>query len=152
MRRLSFLDVLRMESPRKFADSIRTVCVFPSMSEFRPPMTPATASALSVSRIVSMPSDRVLSEPSSVTNLSPSFAASTMILPPLTVLISNAWMGWPYSSMTKFVMSTMLLIGRMPACIRYFCIHQGDCSTLMSLTTLQVNRLQRSGRLISTLI
>ena len=39
---------------------------------------------------------------------------------------SNACMGWPVSSMTKLVMSTMLLIGRIPAALRQRFIQSGE--------------------------
>ena len=44
----------------------------------------------------------------------------------------------------------MLLIGLMPAYISLFWSHQGDCSTLTSVTTLATYLLQFSGFLIST--
>ena len=136
VRRPSFFDVVRMLLPRKFADSRMTVFVSSSISELRPPMTPAMPMLLSASLIMSMSPSMVLSFSSRVTNFSPGAAFSTTILLPWTSLISKACIGWPYSSMTKLVKSTILLIGRMPAYIRRFCSHHGDCLITTSVMIL----------------
>ena len=44
-------------------------------------------------------------------------------------------MGWPYSTMTRFVISTMLLMGLRPTLRSFFCIQAGEGSILMSVTT-----------------
>ena len=44
-------------------------------------------------------------------------------------------MGWPVSSMTKLVMSTTLLMERMPAPCRYLRSHMGEGPTRTSLMT-----------------
>ena len=134
--RPSFLEVVLTLLPRKFADSMITVFVSSWISELRPPITPATAMLLSASLIMSMSPSRVLSFSSRVTNFSPGLAFSTMILPPWTSLMSKACIGWPYSSITKLVKSTMLFIGLMPAYMRRFCSHQGDCLITTSVAIL----------------
>ena len=59
-----------------------------------------------------------------------------MIRAPRTSLRSKACMGWPVSSMTKLVMSTMLLMGRIPAARRDACIHFGEGAIRRFFTTL----------------
>ena len=115
--RTSLLEVVLTLLASKFAHSITIVFVLSSISELRPPITPATATGFSASLIMSILSSRVLSVPSRVTNFSPSLAVSTIILCPARLSMSKAWIGWPYSSITKLVMSTILLIGLMPAWI-----------------------------------
>ena len=85
---LSFLEPALTQSPLKLADSTSTMVVSLSISESRPPMMPAMPKGLSASLIIRMELSSCLSTPSRVVNLSPSFAVSTMIFPPFTVLMS----------------------------------------------------------------
>ena len=82
--RVSFFDVALTLSPLKLADSMMIVVVSSSISELRPPITPAIAMLLSASLIISMSLVISLSFSSRVVNLSPSAAFSTMILLPFT--------------------------------------------------------------------
>ena len=116
----SFLEVCLTEEPTKLADSRTTVSVSGLISESSPPITPATATGPFASFIISMESSKLLSTPSRVVNFDPSSATSTTILPPAKLLISKACSGCPYSIITKFVMSTMLLIGLIPAAMSFF--------------------------------
>ena len=51
---------------------------------------------------------------------------------------SKACSGWPYSIMTKFVTSTMLLIGRWPRRVRASWSHFGDGPTFTPAIRLAV--------------
>ena len=100
VRDLSRDAVRRMLGAWKVADSNRIVCVSSVTSEPAPPITPASASGFFSSAITSMSVVSSRSSPSSVTSLSPSLARLTMIFSPPTAEKSNAWSGWPASSMT----------------------------------------------------
>ena len=96
----SAIAVRRTEGPLKFALSKTTIAVSPTISEFAPPMTPASATGFVSSQMASMFSFRARALPSSVSSVSSAFARRTTIWLPPMQLKSNACMGWPYSSMT----------------------------------------------------
>ena len=92
--------VRRTDGPLKQALSKRTIAVSPTISEFSPPMTPATATGFSVSQMQSISGVRFLSVPSSVRITSPGLARRTRISLLPTQEKSKACIGWPYSIMT----------------------------------------------------
>ena len=96
----SAVAVRRTLGPEKLALSNRTMAVSPTISLLAPPMTPATATGLSVSQMHSMFSLSARSLPSRVVMLSPARARRMWISPFFTQEKSKACMGWPYSSMT----------------------------------------------------
>ncbi len=78
----SFLEVSLIEVPSKFAHSNIMVFVSFLISEFSPPITPATATGFLSSAITSIDEFKVLSSPSKVLNFSLSSAFLTIILLP----------------------------------------------------------------------
>ncbi len=76
---------------------------------------------------------------------SPSRARRTTRWPPATRSKSNACIGWPLTSITKLVMSTTLLIGRMPAADSRAFSHSGDGPMVTSSNSRAVKRGHRSG-------
>ena len=89
----------------KVADSSRTSVVRSSISEFMPPMTPASATGVLPSSVITaMSGVSVRSTPSRVSSCSPSAAARTTMwrLPSRSVSLprSKAWSGWPVRYMT----------------------------------------------------
>ena len=73
--------VWRMEVPLKLADSNTTVVVSSIISEFSPPIIPASPMGLASSAITSIPGFRFRTLPSKVVRVSPSVASRTTILP-----------------------------------------------------------------------
>ena len=92
--------VRRMLVPLKLALSKRTKAVSPSISEFSPPMTPATPTGLCSSQMQSILVFSLRSVPSRVRMVSPSRAVRTTMWSPSTQAKSKACIGWPYSIMT----------------------------------------------------
>ena len=86
--RLSLLDESLIFVPSKHAASNKSVLISSVTMEFSPPMIPAIPISFSPSQIISTLLSRVLSCPSRVVNLSPSFARRTTILLPAMVLKS----------------------------------------------------------------
>ena len=86
--------------PLKLALSKRTILVSSVISEFSPPMTPATPTGLYSSQMQSMLVVSLRSLPSRVRMVSPSRAVRTTMCPPSTQAKSKACIGWPYSIMT----------------------------------------------------
>ena len=130
--------------PSKFADSKYTSVVSSFISEFNPPMIPAKAIVLSLSFIHKHSESKVLSTSSKVVNFSPPLALSTTIFPDSISLASKACIGWPSSSITKLVISTILFIGLTPASNNLSCIHEGDGAILTFLTPLDIYLLHNS--------
>ena len=127
-------EVFLTLSRANFAASNSSSLVSLSISLLRPPIIPAKAAGLSPSHItrLSWLSLNVLS--SRVVIFSPSFALRTTISLPERVERSNACMGCPISSSTKFVMSTTLFIERSPHSASLFLIHMGEGAIFMSFT------------------
>ena len=100
VRRPSLLAESLMLVPSNVAASNKISLTLSVIIEFSPPMIPAIAICSSSSQIIKISLSKVLSWPSNVTNLSPSFARLTTIFCPLIVDKSNACIGWPYSSIT----------------------------------------------------
>src|ERR1700758_770105 len=69
-------------------------------------------------------------------------------MPPFNLSASNAWVGWPSSSMTKFEMSTMLLIERMPELSIFARNHWG----LGPIWTFSIRRAEKNGHSRAELI
>ena len=132
----SLFDESLMFVPSNVAASKSTFLTLSLIMEFCPPMIPATPTGFSASHIISTSLSSVCSLPSSVMNFSPSSARLTTIFPPAMVSRSYACIGWPYSSITKLVISTRLFIGRIPHEESALCIHFGDGPILIFLTTL----------------
>src|SRR6266403_635841 len=78
--------------------------------------------------------------PSSARNFSPSRAKRTLMAP-FNLSASNACVGWPSSSITKFEMSTMLLIERMPTLSIFARNHSGLGPTV----TWSILRREKNG-------
>ena len=95
------------------------------------------------SAMTSISGESFRSTPSRVVMASPASALRTMIWAPPTCFRSKACMGWPYSSMTKLVMSTMLLMGRTPQARSRSRIHRGEGPIFTSFTTRAMYRGQR---------
>ena len=148
---LSFPAVRRMPMAEKQALSSRISVVSASTSELAPPMIPARATGRLASQIISISGSSWCSFPSRVTKLSPTLARRTTILPPASLLKSKACRGWPYSSMTKLVISTILLIGRMPTASNRCCSHQGEGPICTFLTSRAAYRGQSATASTSTL-
>ena len=125
-RRPSRVDVRWMFGPFQVAASISTRVVVSRTSERSPPMIPAIDVGPSSSQMITMSASSVRSTSSSVVIVSPSSARRTTSRPPATRSKSNACIGWPLASITKFVMSTTLLIGRIPAAVSRAFSHSGD--------------------------
>ena len=89
-----------MFGPTQVAISIRTRVVLSETSEIWPPMIPAIPLGPSASQTIAMSGSSSRSTPSSVVIVSPGSARRTMILLPRTSSRSNAWTGWPVSSIT----------------------------------------------------
>ena len=96
----NFLAVSLTLPPLNTADSKTTVFVLSSISEFCPPITPATATGFSLSAITSIELSNFLSCSSNVVITSPSFALLTIMCFPDIEFISNACIGCPSSSIT----------------------------------------------------
>ena len=144
-RRPSRVDVRWMFGPFQVAASISTRVVESRTSERSPPMIPAIDVGPSSSQMISMSASNVRSTSSSVVIVSPSSARRTTSRPPATRSKSNACIGWPLASITKFVMSTTLLIGRIPAAVRRAFSHSGDGPIFTSSNRRAVKRGHRSG-------
>ena len=86
--------------------------------------------------------------PSRVVSVSPSCAQRTPIRPPASLSRSNAWLGFPSSSITKFDASTRFEIGRIPARVRRACTHKGESVTRTLRSTATVSRSHRSVAMI----
>jgi len=138
----SFLEVLRTLTGSKQALSISTRRVSEVISEFSPPMTPATATGRSPSQIISISRSSSRSFWSRVTNFSPWFAVRTTMRLSARRSRSKACRGCPHSSMTKLVTSTMLLIGRKPTDSSRSCSQNGEGLT----TTLSSRRATYRGQ------
>ena len=139
-RRPSRVDVRWMFGPFQVAASISTRVVESRTSERSPPMIPAIDVGPSSSQMITMSASNVRSTSSSVVIVSPSSARRTTSRPPATRSKSNACIGWPVASITKFVMSTTLLIGRIPAAVRRAFSHSGDGPILTSSYSRAVKR------------
>ena len=126
VRMPSVRAVTRLLPRSNAAHSKSTDAVSFTISLSSPPMMPARPVARSLSAMTSISGVSVCVLPSSVVSVSPSCARRTTIVCSRTLLRSNACIGWPVSSITKLVMSTMLLIERTPAPYRYSRIHLGD--------------------------
>ncbi len=114
VRRPSRVDVRCRFGPFQVAASISTRVVVSRTSERSPPIRPAIEVGPSSSQMISVSGSSSRSTSSSVVSFSPSRARLTTSRPPATRSKSNACIGWPVASITKLVMSTTLLIGRMP--------------------------------------
>ena len=112
--------------PAEFRTFQEQVCGIRLDSLSRPPIMPARQEGPSLSAITSISLFKVWGFPSNVVMVSPSFARLTMIWAPRISRISKACIGWPVSSITKLVMSTMLLMGRIPALLMQRFIQSGD--------------------------
>ena len=130
--------VRRMAVRLKLAHSNITSVVASVISLSSPPITPPMPVAPCASQINRSFGVNVRFTPSSVVSCSPSLARRTMISRPFTLRRSKACIGWPYSIITKLVMSTMLLIGRRPAPVRYLRSHLGEGATRTFLITRAV--------------
>ena len=108
-------------------------------------MIPAIDVGPSSSQMISMSASNVRSTSSSVVIVSPSSARRTTSRPPATRSKSNACIGWPLASITKFVMSTTLLIGRIPAAVSRAFSHSGDGPIFTSSNRRAVKRGHSSG-------
>ena len=142
--------LIRILERSNVAASKRTVVVLSVIILFSPPMIPANATPLSASAMSRLSCDSLDFVPSNVTISSPSAARRTMILCPASVVKSNACNGLPYSSMTKFVISTTLLMERRPTAVSRFTIHSGDGPTFTPVNTRAIYRGQSSGSRTST--
>ena len=130
--------VLRVLIASKLADSSRMFAV-PSVTAVpEPPMTPASAMARRGSAMTSIGGRSVLVSSSRVASDSPGRAVLTTTVRSAIVSRSKACSGWPYSIMTKFVTSTMLLIGRWPRRARASWSHFGDSPTFTPAIRLAV--------------
>ena len=125
VRMPSLRAVMRLLARSKAAHSNSTLAVSCTISDSSPPMMPARPVAFCLSAITSMLSSSTCCLPSSVVSFSPGLARRTTMVWSFTLERSKACIGWPVSSITKLVMSTMLLIGRTPAPYRYSRIHLG---------------------------
>ena len=134
-----------MFGPFQVAASISTRVVVSRTSERSPPMIPAIEVGPSSSAMISVSGSKVRSTSSSVVMRSPSRARRTTRWPPATRSKSKACIGWPEPSITKFVMSTTLLIGRMPAADRRAFSQSGDGPIVTSSNRRAVKRGHRSG-------
>ena len=122
----SFFELTLMLVPSKAAHSNIISVVSFLTSESNPPIIPARAIISLSSFIQSIESSNSLSTSSNVVNLTLPFALSTTILLDFISLLSKACIGSPVSSITKLVISTILLIGLTPASRSLSCIHCGD--------------------------
>ena len=103
--------------------------------ECKPPKIPAIASALLSSAITKVLLCNLASVSSSSVRASPSFAMRTLMLPSMLARL-NACIGWPSSSNTKLVTSTMGSMLRIPQRRNFSTNHNGDAAlTLTPLTT-----------------
>ena len=128
------LAVFLTLSRANFAASNKTSSVPFLISLSSPPITPASATGLSLSHITRFSRFSSNSFPSSVVIFSPFSARRTTISLPSSVLKSNACIGCPISSSTKFVMSTILFIERSPQSASFFLSQSGEGAILTSFT------------------
>ena len=140
VRSASRVDVRWMFGPFHVAASISTRVVVSRTSERWPPMIPPIEVGPSSSQMITMSESNVRSTSSSVVIVSPSSARRTISRPPATRSRSNACIGCPVASITKFVMSTTLLIGLIPAAVSRAFSHSGDGPSLMSSNRRAVKR------------
>ncbi len=124
------LEVLLLKVGSKIAASSKMVVVESLISESFPPITPAIPNGNSGSAINKSEGSKSLVFPSSVVILSPFFAVLTIISSSLTARLSNACMGWPYSSMIRFVISATLLTDLTPESVNFLTQSLGDEVTL----------------------
>ena len=103
--------VFRIFAGRKLADSKRIVVVLSVTSECNPPMIPANPIGFSSSAITSISFDKVRFSSSRVMRISLSFALRIFTVEFCIFVRSKACNGWPVSSITKFVISTILFMG-----------------------------------------
>jgi len=87
--------------------------------------------------------------PSRVVNRSPARASRTIRWPPLTRAKSKKCSGCPSSSITKFEMSTRLLIGRCPASARRIRIAAGPGAMRSPLARAKTKRLQSTVSIVT---
>ena len=80
----TLLEDFLIFAPLNVAASNKTVCTSSVIFEFSPPIIPARPISFSASQIISISESSFLTCPSSVWNVSPSFARRTMILLPAT--------------------------------------------------------------------
>ena len=126
LRTPSLREVRWMLGPFQLATSMSTRVVASETSEREPPMIPASEVGPSSSRMTTIGGSSSRTAPSSSSMRSPVCAGRTTSRCPATRSRSNACSGWPVSSITKFVMSTTLLIGRWPAAISRAFSHGGE--------------------------
>ena len=141
----SRVEVRWMLGPFQVAASISTRVVPGRTSERSPPMMPAIEVGPLSSAMTTMSGSSTRSTSSSVVITSPSTARRTTSRPPATRSKSNACIGCPVASMTKFVMSTTLLIGRMPAADRRAFSQSGEGPMLTASNSRAVKRGFSSG-------
>ena len=136
----------------KYALSINTSLVSAVTPESRPPNTPAIHIGFSASQIMRSRSLSERSTPSRVVNFVPLGHVRTTIFSPVTLARSKQWSGWPIPLSMKFVMSTILLIGRWPMARRRLRSHSGDSftSTLRIVTPEYLGHPSLSSTFIST--
>ena len=145
------LDSLLIFSGVKYATSTKIFLVSLSIWVFCPPITPPIAIAFSSSAITSSPFLRTLSTPSRVVISSFSLAA-LIVMFPSTLSKSKACIGWLYSNITKFVISTTLFIGFNPIALILVFNHSGDSFILTFFITLPKYLLHLSLSSIFTFI
>ena len=136
VRSLTAELVLRIDEAWKFALSSTTRVVFALMALPPPPITPASAMAPPASAITRLDESSVYVSSFSARKLSPGFAGRTKMVSPCSRSASNACMGCANSAITKFVISTMLLIGFSPMAVSRYCSHKGEgCTVTFSNTS-----------------
>jgi hypothetical protein len=114
VRSLMAADVLRMLDAWKLALSSTTRVVFSPMELGPPPITPASPMAPAESAITRLVESSVYCSPFNARKSSPFIARRTKMVSPWMRSASKACMGCASSDMTKFVMSTMLLMELSP--------------------------------------
>ena len=145
-------DVLRIDDAWKFALSSTTRVVFSLIALSPPPITPASAIAPAASAITRFEASSVYASSLSARNRSPAFAGRTKIVSPCSRSASNACIGCASSAITKFVISTMLLIGFSPIAVSRYCSHNGEGCTVTFSKTSALYRGHRSRSSICILI
>ena len=143
---------MRIDEAWKFALSSTTRVVLAPIALSPPPITPASAMAPPASAITRLAGSSVYVSSFSARKLSPGFAGRTKIVSPCSRSASNACIGWASSAITKFVMSTMLLIGFSPMAVSRYCSHSGEGCTVTFSNTSALYRGHRSKSSISTLM
>ncbi|EKD85039.1 MAG: hypothetical protein ACD_38C00103G0001 [uncultured bacterium] len=125
------MEVCLLAAGSNIAASKRIVFVFALTSESFPPITPASPKVFSGSAINRSVSSKIRSFPSSVVIFSPFSAHLTTMVLSLTLDASNACIGWPYSSIIKFVTSAALLTDLIPESFSFF-THSSDEGSILS--------------------